>query len=244
MRENIVVCKIGGSIIDGVNPTIVSDIKSLLSNGSKLVLVHGGGDQVTDMAEKLGKKQKFISSPEGIKSRYTDKETAEIFTMVMSGLLAKQIVQILEKNGIDGVSLTGIDGALLKGHRKKRLLVIDERGRKVAIEGGFTGKISEVNTSLINLLISGGFVPVVSPGAGLTPVDTISVEPSGMPVGETGEPFAAMPSGEVVPTVGVGLTMALTCAIATLQTKSAARTAAVSDNLTGKRARMELLRRI
>jgi hypothetical protein len=87
-------------------------------------------------------------------------------------------------------------------------------------------------------------VPVVSPGAGLTPADTISVEPSGMPVGETGEPFAATPSGEVVPTVGVGLTMALTCAIAALQTKSAGRTAAISDSLTGKRARMELLRQI
>jgi hypothetical protein len=92
------------------------------------------------------------------------------------------------------------------------------------------------------LLLGMEIVPVASPGAGLTPGDAISVEPSGMPVGETGEPVAAMPSGEVVPTVGVGLTMALTCAIAALQTKSAGRTAAISDNLTGKRARMELLR--
>jgi acetylglutamate/LysW-gamma-L-alpha-aminoadipate kinase len=173
---SIVVCKIGGSIIEGVNPTIVSDIKSLLSGGARLVLVHGGGDQVTAVAEKLGKKQKFISSPEGIKSRYTDKETAEIFTMVMSGLLAKQIVQILEKNGINGVSLAGIDGALLKGNRKKKLLVIDERGRKVAIEGGFTGKISEVNTSLLNLLISNGFVPVVSPVAAGEEFELLNVD--------------------------------------------------------------------
>jgi hypothetical protein len=86
-------------------------------------------------------------------------------------------------------------------------------------------------------------VPVASPGAGLTPGDAISVAPSGMPVGETGEPVAAMPSGEVVPTVGVGLTMPLTCAIAALQTKSAGMIAAISDNLTGKSARMELLRR-
>jgi hypothetical protein len=86
-------------------------------------------------------------------------------------------------------------------------------------------------------------VPVASPGAGLTPGDAISVEPSGMPVGETAEPVPK-PSGEVAPTVGVGLAIPLTCAIAALQTTSAARTAAISDNLTGKRARMELLRRI
>jgi hypothetical protein len=93
------------------------------------------------------------------------------------------------------------------------------------------------------LLVGMEIVPVASPGAGLTPGDAISVEPSGMPVGETGEPIAAMPSGEVTPTVGVGVTMLLTCAIAALQTTNA-RIAAISDNLTGKKARMKLLRRI
>jgi hypothetical protein len=87
-------------------------------------------------------------------------------------------------------------------------------------------------------------VPVASPGAGLTPGDAISVEPSGIPVGETDEPVDGMPSGEVAPRVGVGLAIPLTCATATLQTKSAAGIAAINDNLTGKRARIELLRRI
>lgn len=88
-------------------------------------------------------------------------------------------------------------------------------------------------------------VPVASPGAGLTPGDTISVEPSGMPVGETGEPVAVMPSGVVVSRLGVGMAaIPPTCAIAELQTKSAARIAAIGDNLTGKRARIKLLHRI
>jgi hypothetical protein len=68
-------------------------------------------------------------------------------------------------------------------------------------------------------------------GAGLTPGDAISVEPNGMPVGETVEPVV-MPSGEVAPMLGVGLTIPLTCAIATLQTKSAGRTAAINETLT------------
>jgi hypothetical protein len=87
-------------------------------------------------------------------------------------------------------------------------------------------------------------VPVASPGAGLTPGDAISVEPSGIPVGETDEPVVAMPSGEVAARLGVGLAIPLSCAMAALQTKSPARIAAIIDNLTGKRARIELLRRI
>jgi hypothetical protein len=94
------------------------------------------------------------------------------------------------------------------------------------------------------LLLGMEIVPVASPGAGLTPGDAISVEPSGIPVGETDEPVAVMPSGVVVARLGVGLAIPLTCAMAALQTKSAARIAALTDNLVGKRARMDLLRRI
>jgi hypothetical protein len=93
------------------------------------------------------------------------------------------------------------------------------------------------------LLLGMEIVPVASPGAGLTPGDAISVEPSGIPVGETDEPVAAMPSGEVAPRVGVGLAIPLTCASAALQTTSAGRTAAINDNLIGKWPRMESLRR-
>jgi acetylglutamate/LysW-gamma-L-alpha-aminoadipate kinase len=160
-----IVCKIGGSIIEGVDKSIMDDISSLRKSGTKVILVHGGGDQVTTIAEKLGKAQRFVSSPEGIRSRYTDKETVEIFTMVMSGLLAKQIAQILQQKGINALSLSGIDGGLLRAERKKRLLIRDERGRKVAIEGGYTGKINQVNTQLLDLLLNASIVPIVSPVA-------------------------------------------------------------------------------
>lgn len=165
MNVQKLVCKIGGSILEGVNPSIVEDIKSLRESGAMVVLVHGGGDQVTEYAEKLGKAQRFVTSPEGIKSRYTDKETAEIFTMVMSGLLSKKIVQALQRSGIGAMSLSGIDGSLLLAERKERLVIIDERGRKVAIEGGYTGKITKVNTPLLDNICAQSIVPVVSPVA-------------------------------------------------------------------------------
>jgi acetylglutamate/LysW-gamma-L-alpha-aminoadipate kinase len=170
------VCKIGGSVIDGINPTVIDDIKNLRSQGIRTVFVHGGGDQVTSVAEKMGKRQQFVTSPEGIKSRYTDKETAEIFAMVMSGMLAKQIAQTLQKKGINAVTLTGIDGLLLSAERKKKLIIVDDRKRKMAIEGGYTGKIIRVNTTLLETLLSSDYVPVISPVATSEEFDLLNVD--------------------------------------------------------------------
>jgi acetylglutamate/LysW-gamma-L-alpha-aminoadipate kinase len=128
-----------------------------------MIIVHGGGDEVTLIAEKLGKKQIFITSPKGRKSRYTDKETVEIFTMVMAGKINKFIVRWLFAQGIPAIGLSGIDAGLMKARRKKRLMIIDNRNRKRIIEGGFTGKIFKVDSHILKLLITKGYVPVISP---------------------------------------------------------------------------------
>ncbi|MBM3897400.1 MAG: [LysW]-aminoadipate/[LysW]-glutamate kinase [Thaumarchaeota archaeon] len=159
-----IVVKVGGSILgEGVNPSIVSDIQNTARN-SKLIIIHGGGDEVTEIAEKMGKEQKFIVSPEGIRSRYTDKETAAIYTMVMVGRLNKEIVAALEKIGAHAVGLSGIDGSLIRAERKKKLIVV-EGGRKRIIDGGYTGKIQSTNAELLRSLISMNYIPVVSPVA-------------------------------------------------------------------------------
>jgi len=157
------VVKMGGSILkEGASSELVSDLKGLLKE-NKVVFVHGGGAEVTEIAAKLGKEQKFIVSPQGFRSRYTDKETIEVFTMVMAGKINKQIVLALQSQGIPAVGLTGLDGMLLKAERKKRLIMVDERGRKKVIDGGYTGKINEVNVDLLRFLLEKGYVPVVTP---------------------------------------------------------------------------------
>ena len=159
----LLVIKMGGSILkEGASSELVSDLKALAKE-HKLVLVHGGGAEVTETAAKLGKEQKFIVSPQGFRSRYTDKETMEIFTMVMAGKINKQIVSALQSQGIAAVGLSGLDGALLKAERKKRLIIVDERGRKKVIDGGYTGKINEVKVDLLDFLLKKGYVPVVTP---------------------------------------------------------------------------------
>jgi acetylglutamate/LysW-gamma-L-alpha-aminoadipate kinase len=159
----MIVLKIGGDIFKkGLNLKLGSDIKKTLEK-EKIVIVHGGGDEVTSIAEKLGKKQVFITSPGGRRSRYTDEETVEIYTMVMAGKINKTIVKWLLSQGVPAVGLSGIDAVLLRASRKKRLVIIDERDRKRIIDGGFTGNITKVDTRILELLVNGGYVPVISP---------------------------------------------------------------------------------
>ncbi|MGA7043268.1 MAG: [LysW]-aminoadipate/[LysW]-glutamate kinase [Nitrososphaeraceae archaeon] len=171
----MIVIKIGGSVVDGLHSTTLPDIRGIAKN-DRLVLVHGGGKEVTNIATKLGKEQKFIISPSGVKSRYTDKETAEIYTMVMSGKINKAIVGMLLRQDIKAAGITGIDGGLLKAERKKKLLIINEKGRKMAIDGGYTGKIYAVDPSLLDTLLDNEYVPVVSPIALSEEFDFLNVD--------------------------------------------------------------------
>ncbi|MEE9283198.1 MAG: [LysW]-aminoadipate/[LysW]-glutamate kinase [Nitrososphaerales archaeon] len=170
------IIKIGGSILGkGISQVILSDLQSLVRK-ERIVLVHGGGAQVTNIAEKLGKEQKFIVSPSGIRSRFTDKETASIYAMVMIGKISKEIVAALLKLGICAVGLGGVDGGVIKANRKKRLLIIDERGRKRVIDGGYTGKISGINGKLLTSLLQEGYTPVISPVAISEEFDLLNVD--------------------------------------------------------------------
>ena len=160
----MITIKIGGSVVNDLHPSVVADIKKVVEQ-EEVILVHGGGKEVTKVTEQLGKEPRFVVSPGGVKSRYTDLETAEIFTMVMSGRISKTIVRMLQKNGINAVGLSGIDGKIIQADRKKKLIIMNEKGRKQAIDGGYTGKITQVNESLIETLLEQRYVPVISPVA-------------------------------------------------------------------------------
>ena len=172
----LIVAKLGGSILkDGTSSNLVEDVKELLKD-HKIVFVHGGGSEVTEVASRLGKEQKFVVSPQGFRSRYTDKETMEIFCMVMAGKMNKNIVLALERQGIFAIGLSGLDGFLLKAKRKKRLIVVDKRGRKKVIDGGYTGRITEVNTELLKSLLEKNYTPVVTPIAISEEFESLNVD--------------------------------------------------------------------
>lgn len=158
----MITIKIGGSVVDDLHPSAISDIKKI-AESQGVILVHGGGKEVTKVCGQLGLEPRFVTSPSGIKSRYTDAKTAEIFTMVMSGRINKAIVRMLQKNGINAVGISGVDAKVIQADRKKKLMIVNERGRKQVIDGGYTGKINKVNSRFIKSLLDMGMTPVISP---------------------------------------------------------------------------------
>jgi acetylglutamate/LysW-gamma-L-alpha-aminoadipate kinase len=158
----LIVVKIGGDLIaDGLPMALVKSIVALTKQ-DQVILVHGGGDVVTRISTELGHPPRFVVSPKGFRSRYTDREEVGIFTMVMAGKINKEIVSALQSRGVPAVGLSGLDGALVRATRKKKIVALDERGRRMLMEGGYTGKIEGVNEEFLSLLVENGYIPVVS----------------------------------------------------------------------------------
>lgn len=158
----LVVMKAGGDLlVNGFPLPLASEIKAL-SAEHQFIIVHGGGDIVTDISTRLGHPPRFVMSPRGFRSRYTDKETAEIYTMVMAGKINKEIVSTLQKAGVQAIGLSGLDGAAVRASRKEQIIALNEQGKKILMDGGYTGQIEKVNDGLLRLLVDNGYTPVIS----------------------------------------------------------------------------------
>jgi acetylglutamate/LysW-gamma-L-alpha-aminoadipate kinase len=155
----MIVVKVGGRVMAKALENIVESIA--INKHEGILLVHGGGDQVTEFSKKMGIEPKFVTSPEGIRSRFTDWDELQVYVMVM-GLINKQIVSSLLKKGVNALGMSGIDLGIVKANRKKRIIIIDEKGKKRVIDGGYTGKISRVESQIIFKLISLGYALIFS----------------------------------------------------------------------------------
>ncbi len=142
----IIVIKYGGNamINEQLKQQVMEDIVLLWLIGVKVVLVHGGGPEINDLMDKLGKKPQFV---DGL--RVTDKETVDIVQMVLAGKVNKTLVNLLEKKGGNAMGISGMDGRLIEAEIK------DERL-------GYVGKIKKVNISPVIDLLEKGYIPVVS----------------------------------------------------------------------------------
>src|SRR5690606_1924158 len=109
VSEDLVVVKVGGS--DGIDlDALCDDVAQLVSAGSRLVLVHGGSAETNRVSRLLGHPPRFVTSPSGHQSRFTDRATLEIFEMVYCGKVNKGLVERLQAGGVNAVGLSGIDG--------------------------------------------------------------------------------------------------------------------------------------
>ncbi|MGC8596904.1 MAG: [LysW]-aminoadipate/[LysW]-glutamate kinase [Thermocladium sp.] len=157
-----IVVKIGGSVVRrGVDP-VVKELPELIRAGHSLVLIHGGGFLVNELMNRMGLTPRFITSPSGVVSRYTDLETLGVYVMAMMRI-NKELASRLQRVGINVMGLSGVDGALLLARRKDKLIMVDERGRQRVIDGGYTGKITSINADLLRSLMGSGIVPLIAP---------------------------------------------------------------------------------
>lgn len=142
----IVVIKYGGNamINEKLKDSVMRDIVLLSLIGVKVVLVHGGGPEITEMLGKIGKESQFV---DGL--RVTDKETAEVVQMVLAGKINKSLVNLIQLKGGKSIGLSGLDGHMIEAAQK------DERL-------GFVGDITNVNVEPILDVLEKGYIPVVS----------------------------------------------------------------------------------
>ena len=157
----MIVVKVGGSA--GIDyDTLCADVAELWKQGQKLVLVHGGSGETNRIAELLGHPPKFVTSPSGYSSRFTDRETLEIFEMVYCGKMNKGIVERLQKHGVNAVGLSGLDGRIFEGKHKDSVRAVED-GKIKILRGDHTGTVEKVNTGLLELLLANNYLPVLTP---------------------------------------------------------------------------------
>ena len=142
----IVVVKYGGNAMvnEQLKQQVMEDIVLLWLIGVRIVLVHGGGPEITDLMNRLGKQAEFI---DGL--RVTDKETVDIVQMVLAGKVNKTLVNLLEMHGGKAIGLSGMDGRLIEATPKDQRL-------------GYVGTVTKIHEKPITDLLNNGYIPVIS----------------------------------------------------------------------------------
>ena len=154
-----IVIKYGGNAMtdETLKHSFARDIVLMKAVGINPVVIHGGGPQIGELLKRLGKESKFIDG-----MRVTDTETMDVVEMVLGGQVNKSIVALINSHGGRAVGLTGKDGNLITA---EKLQVKKARGQMPPeiIDYGHVGKIKEVRVGVVNMLISGNFIPVIAP---------------------------------------------------------------------------------
>jgi acetylglutamate/LysW-gamma-L-alpha-aminoadipate kinase len=170
----MIVVKVGGGA--GIDyDALCTDVAEMWASGQRLVLMHGGSHETNLLAEKLGHPPRFVTSPSGYTSRYTDRTTLEIFMMIYAGKANKTIVERLQRQGINAIGLAGLDGRVLEGKRKAAIRIVED-GKQKILRDDWTGTVERVNADLLRTLIDAGYLPVLAPLASSYDGEAINVD--------------------------------------------------------------------
>jgi LysW-gamma-L-lysine carboxypeptidase len=143
---------------------VAADLAALMAKGEQVVLVLGGASDIGALGGRLGVTTRTLVTPDGQTRRYTSGQALEVLTMAMTGIVQPRWLTALGARGISSVALTGLDGGCLRARRTPvRRAVAD--GRTVVIRDDHSGRMSEVNTGLLDTLLAAGYLPVLGPPA-------------------------------------------------------------------------------
>ena len=158
------VIKYGGHamVSEDLKKSVTQDIVMLKYIGINPIVVHGGGNEITDMMQRLGKKAQFAGG-----LRVTDKETMELVEMVLVGKINTELVGLLNKHGGNGVGLNGKDSGLLTARKMPPVRVLND-GVESYVDLGYVGDLFKVNPDVVFALIQSGYIPVIS-SVGVSP---------------------------------------------------------------------------
>lgn len=159
-RGNLFVVKMGGDLVVNKDALrlLATDVTLLHHVGIRVVVVHGGGPQATEMAKKLGQKPRMING-----RRVTDAETLEVVKMVFGGSINIEITSALRNAGSRSVGLSGVDGGLIRARRRDRVKMLNpETGREEDVDFGFVGDVVSVDVGLLRTLLADGYIPVIA----------------------------------------------------------------------------------
>jgi acetylglutamate kinase len=147
----------GGVFADGASTRLLIEQLAILHYfGVRVVMVHGGGPQLTQLSESLGLPTHIVHG-----RRVTDEKSIEVTTMVLNGLINTRILAICRDLDIDAVGISGVDAGLVRAHRRAPVKLDDGSDR--TIDYGFVGDVDAVNTAVLRKLLDNGLMPVVSP---------------------------------------------------------------------------------
>jgi acetylglutamate/LysW-gamma-L-alpha-aminoadipate kinase len=170
----MLVAKVGGGAGIDYAP-LCEDLAVLRAAGERVVLVHGGSDATNTLAEQLGYPARFVTSPSGYTSRYTNRRTLEIFLMAAAGLVNKTLVERLQMLGVNALGLTGLDGRVLAGQRKAAIRIVED-GKQKILRDDWTGTVEQVNSGLLDTLLEAGYLPVIAPIAASATGEALNVD--------------------------------------------------------------------
>jgi acetylglutamate kinase len=154
------VVKFSGKVTEdkAVLMSLAEELALLHQVGIRMCVIHGGGKQLTELAQKLGVVQTIIEG-----RRVTDDDTLELAKMIFRGKINTEILAALRHRGIHAVGLSGIDGGVIKAERRPPKDVVNKRtGETESVDFGHVGDIVEIDTRLINLLLENDYLPVIS----------------------------------------------------------------------------------